>query len=320
MNSELLSIIIPTFNRALLLRETLVSIQKQSYTNWECIIVDDGSTDATAEVVVGFVKNDERFQYYKRPDTLPKGANACRNFGFIRSKGAYINWFDSDDFMDEEHYKLKIDALIKNPEAHCAIAQLTFFEEKNGEQLFSEAKPIQSKNPVTDYILGKISIGTTNPVWRRSVIEVQESLFDPKIVQSQDLEFYSRIFKEYNRIAIVNQPLIMVRKTAGNISDKLLSGDKKSLRSYLTVRKRILDLEYGNAVAKGVVKQLLYIFRLSLSKKDYVICRECLSVIRKHYKNPSLKDRLKLMRIKITYQLIKTMGFGETRLRFLLRF
>ena len=67
MKQALISIIIPTFNRAHLIGETLDSVLAQTYPNWECIIVDDGSTDTTDEVVGEYVKKDSRFLYHHRP-------------------------------------------------------------------------------------------------------------------------------------------------------------------------------------------------------------------------------------------------------------
>src|SRR5688572_29060991 len=95
----LISIIIPTYNRALMLEETLDSIIAQTYKNWECIVVDDGSTDATDKLMAEYIDRDSRFQYHHRPkDRLP-GGNAARNYGFEISKGNFIQWFDSDDYM-----------------------------------------------------------------------------------------------------------------------------------------------------------------------------------------------------------------------------
>jgi len=93
----LVSIIIPTYNRAGIIGETLESIIKQSFSDWECIIVDDGSTDSTEAVVKEYTEKDSRFKYYRRPHEIIKGANSCRNYGFKKSAGKYINWFDSDD-------------------------------------------------------------------------------------------------------------------------------------------------------------------------------------------------------------------------------
>ncbi|WP_417872512.1 glycosyltransferase family 2 protein, partial [Xanthomarina gelatinilytica] len=90
----LVSIIIPTFNRAHLLGETLDSVLTQTYANWECLVVDDGSTDATEALVQTYIQKDSRFQYQKRPDRHLPGGNGARNYGFELSKGEFIQWFD----------------------------------------------------------------------------------------------------------------------------------------------------------------------------------------------------------------------------------
>jgi glycosyltransferase involved in cell wall biosynthesis len=93
-DSPLVSIIIPTYNRAHLIGETLDSVLAQTYQNWECIVVDDGSSDNTDKVVGKYVQKDSRFKYYHRPDEHLPGGNGARNYGFKMSKGEYVNWFD----------------------------------------------------------------------------------------------------------------------------------------------------------------------------------------------------------------------------------
>src|SRR5690554_8063110 len=107
----LISIIIPTFNRAHLIGETLDSILAQTYQNWECVVVDDGSTDNTDEVMAAYMAKDARFQYHHRPPEKTKGANACRNAGLDLAAGEYIVFFDSDDLMTPDHLKVKISAI-----------------------------------------------------------------------------------------------------------------------------------------------------------------------------------------------------------------
>src|SRR5690606_13724900 len=109
----LVSIIIPTYNRAHLISETLDSVLAQTYTHWECIVVDDGSNDMTDAVLKAYCQNDSRFSYYKRPLYIKKGPSACRNFGYEKSNGAFIQWFDSDDKMHPEKLQLKIEAAQK---------------------------------------------------------------------------------------------------------------------------------------------------------------------------------------------------------------
>lgn len=316
----MLSIIIPTYNRAHLIDKTLSSIQQQTYTNWECIIVDDGSTDNSDEVIGKFVAADNRFRYFKRPESYTKGANSCRNFGFEQSQGEFINWFDSDDLMDKERCELKVGHLSDNKNAHCVISQLQFFQTIDGKKIWSKPRIIESSDVVRDYLSGKISIGATNPIWRREVLEKQSRLFDPKITQSQDLEFHSRIFKEYSHIEIIRKPLFYVRKGGSSISSRLERGEPDAVNSYIEVRRRVLELGYGEQVTQGVIRQLMYIFRLALGKKDYVICDQCLSLVKQQLVNYPLKVQLKIFRIDMVYQLVRTIGFGETKLRRWLHF
>ena len=102
----MISIIIATYNRAPYILETLQSIAQQTYENFECIIVDDGSTDNTSEIVAPIVANDKRFTYILRPETQKKGANHSRNYGFTLSKGDYVKFFDSDDVMLPTHLEV----------------------------------------------------------------------------------------------------------------------------------------------------------------------------------------------------------------------
>lgn len=94
----MVSIIIPTYNRSHLIGVTLDSVLNQTYENWECIVVDDGSNDNTQEILELYVKNDPRFRFYER-NRDPKGAPTCRNVGLELAKGEYVIYLDSDDLL-----------------------------------------------------------------------------------------------------------------------------------------------------------------------------------------------------------------------------
>src|SRR5690554_6608802 len=127
-NLPLVSIIIPTFNRAHLIGETLDSVLAQTYQNWECIVVDDGSTDGTDDLMGDYLAKDGRFKYHKRPDSKPKGANACRNIGLDKAVGEYIIFFDSDDLMTRDHIQVKMDPLLAS-DYDYSITKTRYFDE-----------------------------------------------------------------------------------------------------------------------------------------------------------------------------------------------
>lgn len=113
MASPAFSIVIPTYNRAHLIGKTLDSILKQKFTDFEVLVVDDGSKDNTEEVLRKFT--DPRVQYFKK-ENAERGA--ARNYGAARASGAYINFFDSDDLMYDNHLAEAMNVITQrnNPE------------------------------------------------------------------------------------------------------------------------------------------------------------------------------------------------------------
>ena len=89
----MISIIMATYNRAHFIKESLDSILNQSYENWECIIIDDGGMDNTAEVIDPILEGDSRFKFFQREKKYIKGLPGCRNMGLDLSVGDYIVFF-----------------------------------------------------------------------------------------------------------------------------------------------------------------------------------------------------------------------------------
>lgn len=111
MDINKVSIIIPTYKRPILLRETLVSVKNQSYTNWECIVVDDDNQKSGKLIVDQFSEKDNRFLYYSRPKNIAKGVSNCRNYGFEKSTGIYIQWIDDDDLLSSNKLEKQVATL-----------------------------------------------------------------------------------------------------------------------------------------------------------------------------------------------------------------
>ena len=124
-----ISIIMATFNRAHFIVETLNSIQNQTFDNFECLIIDDGSTDNTVEVITPFLENDKRFKYYKRTPNYKKGLPGSRNYGLDLAKGEYIIFFDDDDIVHPLNLELCVLELSRNEVSFCRYIR-GYFQDK----------------------------------------------------------------------------------------------------------------------------------------------------------------------------------------------
>lgn len=100
------SVVVPCYNQAQFLDTALQSVLEQSYTDWECLIINDGSTDHTEEIADLWLQKDTRFQYYQKPNG---GLSSARNYGIDRTQGVYILPLDADDYIST-HY---IEACVK---------------------------------------------------------------------------------------------------------------------------------------------------------------------------------------------------------------
>lgn len=129
MNAIKVSIIVPCYNQAKYLDAALQSVFDQTYTNWECIIVNDGSTDSTEEIALRWIKKDERFKYYAKQN---EGLGKTRNYGIAKSNGSYILPLDSDNQLIKDFMQDAISVFEKNQNIGVVYGDAEYFGERNG--------------------------------------------------------------------------------------------------------------------------------------------------------------------------------------------
>lgn len=130
----MISIIIPTYNREKILAKTLDSVSFQSYQDWECIIVDDFSTDNTRLVVKEFVDKDSRFKYMI--NEKKKGAQGARNTGLFNCKAEWVFFFDSDNILHHDCLQLLISGARANVDVVQCFSKVIDVETGNVEKYF----------------------------------------------------------------------------------------------------------------------------------------------------------------------------------------
>jgi glycosyltransferase involved in cell wall biosynthesis len=125
--SPLVSVIVPTYNYAHLIDQTLDSVLAQTYRNWECIIVDDGSTDHTADLVAKYAARDPRVRSIHQPN---RGQSSARNTGLMAMAGSgeYVQFLDADDLIDSRKLEQQIKYMEAHPEVDIVYGRARYFE------------------------------------------------------------------------------------------------------------------------------------------------------------------------------------------------
>ena len=139
MHQELISIIVPIFNTEKYLHQCLDSISSQSYENFECLLINDGSTDASASICREYVAKDARFRYFEKENG---GVSSARNLGIERSGGAYITFIDSDDWVEFDYLEVLYSAIIQET-ADISVSTYRTYEMSKNQWLFHAFKRVE---------------------------------------------------------------------------------------------------------------------------------------------------------------------------------
>lgn len=199
----LVSVIIPTYNRAHVIGRALDSVLQQSYEPIEIIVVDDGSTDNTQSVLVPYA---DRITYIHQENG---GAAKARNTGIKACTGDFINFLDSDDKFLPDKLAKQMQYFTDHPQTDVVLCGLRFLNAKT-EELESEVTEL----PVDNLFIHFLEVGTVGllyphqAVLRKKVIE-KSGFFDEKLPIREEQEFWSRVMLSGSQIGMVNEVLCL---------------------------------------------------------------------------------------------------------------
>lgn len=191
-----ISIVIPVYNREGFLKDTLDSVLNQTSENWECIIVDDGSTDSSQSIAQDYVKKDNRFSFYQRDDNRKKGANACRNIGIEHAQGDYVLFLDSDDILAPNCIEQRLEMANQFPDKKLHVFGMGSLE---GNQLVNKtwSKPISDFDQILkEFVLLRVPWSMPCGLWDKEVL-FDIGKFDEELPRFQDPEIHLRMLMKH---------------------------------------------------------------------------------------------------------------------------
>lgn len=208
---HLVSIIIPCYNQGQFLDETLQSVFCQHYTHWECLLIDDGSTDETETIATHWESKDKRFRYLKRENS---GVSATRNYGLQLAKGDYIQFLDADDVLAEDKIKLSL-ALIKEQNVEVVCTNYMMFD-KNTNQTLQPFSQLE-KFKFTFYNIARYwNDGFTIPIhcWLFNASLLKGLEFPVGLTAQEDWVMWLKVFRKNPTVSYIEKPLALYRLNA----------------------------------------------------------------------------------------------------------
>lgn len=242
---SLLSLIIPTKDRRELLGETLEGLRRQTSADWEAVVVDDGSSDGTAELVEAMSGADDRFRL-ERPWRESRGAPACRNHGLRVSRGQWVVFLDSDDVPGPEMVAGRLAFMADRPGLDFGVSGLRVFHATPGDCPYIMNRET-GEDDLERFLRHDYPWQTTGPTWRRASIEGLGG-FDESYPMLQDVELHVRALAaglRYERLGVDDLFYRSPRDGRAMITRSMWASDR------LPVHERFLERAWEALEAGG---------------------------------------------------------------------
>ena len=219
-SKTLISIIVPIYNVENYLRQCLDSIMNQTYQNFECLLINDGSPDNSADICREYVAKDARFRYFEKENG---GVASARNLGIKRSEGAYITFIDSDDWVDSDYLEVLHNSLLEE-DADISVSTYKRFEMSDGtwyfhsfqrgyeKRVFINQEIIEEFTKLNEYDASYRFV--SGKLVRKTVLH--NILFNEMTTFGEDMEFWMKLYLISSKIVYSNRDTYIYRTDVHN--------------------------------------------------------------------------------------------------------
>ena len=279
------SIIIPNFNKATFIAESIRSVLEQDFEDWEAIIVDDGSTDNSVEIINNLVSNDPRLKLFQR-NRLPKGGSTCRNIGIENARGDYLFFFDSDDLMTKDCIGERVNLMQDNTTLDFAVFPVgTFYKAIGDSTMVWRTK---KGDHLKQFLRHDLPWNIMSPIWRTPFVKNKLNGFDESFPRLQDVEFHTRALLQKGleyKIVHNTTPKCFYRidhertkQSTCQYLEGMLSGVEKYLNKFEALLSDVNQIRYLRSTLFTIIT--LINFKLThnqISLKEYTVLNNRIS-------------------------------------------
>tara|TARA_R110000751_G_scaffold90302_1_gene177342 strand:- start:13302 stop:14048 length:747 start_codon:yes stop_codon:yes gene_type:complete len=236
------SIIMATYNRAHFIKETIQSILKQEYTNWELLIIDDGCKDNTDQVLIPYL-HDPRIGFFQRSLKYKKGLPGCRNMGLDLAQGEFVVFFDDDDIVHPQNLQISIDEIYSRPNLMFCRYRREVFEGKFDKVFDTSEKldsfSIQGLKDYSKLITQELPFNSCSVLWRKECFK--DIRFNEELLYAEEWECYSRILSSGFNGLNISKVLYYGRKHPYSNTGEFYSGDVVRVKSKIKAALYIIE-------------------------------------------------------------------------------
>lgn len=271
-NKSLVSVIIPTYNRAKLLLRAINSVLNQTYNNLELLVVDDASTDKTKEIVKKMMEKDKRIKYIRHKKN--RGGSTARNTGIKKSSGKYIALLDDDDEWLPKKIEKQVNKL-NNLSSDWGGVYCHYYLKLPNEKI--EKKINKEGNLMEDLLMLNLSVGSSILMFRKNCL-INLGGFDESFQRHQDWELLIRFFKKY-KLAVVKDILAIKYASSLPSATKIETTKKNYLTTFEKEINSLGTKKANKVISKHWFYQSKYFLKEFRIKKSLYYLQQSL----KHY-------------------------------------
>ena len=247
-----ISVIIPIYNKIDYLVDTVKCVLAQTYTDYELLLIDDGSTDGSGDICDYLAEKDERINVVH---TTNHGVGAARNLGIKKASGKYISFIDADDRVDKRFLEKLYKAITDN-DAGMAVCE--YFEEGNGKKKYHRYKSINSGNEIYEVLSQDLLCIIWNKLFVRKKIK---HLFDEHISTCEDSIFCTMYyFDNKPKVACVNEVLYGYVVRYDGLTSNLQKQAYEGINNYLKINRLITEMIDDEEIKKLTIHHVYRVY------------------------------------------------------------